>query len=296
MADELIFVTDISNTNLYIYDFQGEPKKKIDITKYEKRAWITDYALYKDTLYIVDNKSLFLFKFTTQGDFLSKELLTFNFEDFQVNKDGLYFISKHEVNNKKNTVRINVFDHSLNLLKQYFVTGRKNELFITPRFFLGEEDEVLFAVMHNNEIFKLNKESAFRFLKIENAKGIYSFADASGLYSFRASRENVSPDETIFTYYVNKDTKEGIRFESFESVDISIFLHFGVDCGIYQDNFVSYKDFNDSNFLRAVPDMNWSNAPSSIKESFFEIMDQINEDQHNVVVLYKIINNSTLAD
>jgi hypothetical protein len=296
MADELIFITDISNTSLFIYDLQGEAKKKIDITNYEKRAWITDYAVYKDTIYIVDNERLFLFKFTTKGDFLSKELLTFNFEDFLVNKQGLYFISKHEVNSKKNTVRINVFDHSLNLLKQHFVSGGKNDLFTLPRFFLGENDEVLFAVEHNNEVLKLNKESAFKFLRIKNADVLFSFVDVLGLHSFMASRDHKRSEEPLWKSYVKKDAMKSIRFETFGSNDLSILLQNNEDCGIYQDNFVSYFDFNEPSFLRSIPDMNWSPENSNLKMDFFEKMEQINDNQHHVVVLYKIIDNSPLTE
>ena len=295
MADDLIFVTDISNTNFYIYDFQGNPKKKIDITNYEKKAWITDYAVFKDTIYMVDNRSLFLFKFTTQGDFLSRELLTFNFEDFIVNKEGVYFISNHDAG-KKNTVRINVFDHSLNLLKQYFVYGEKKDLLIKPRFFLGEDGEILFSVMLNNEVFNIDNESLVKFLKIEHAGGIRSYAHAHGLHSFSVSHEDHRPGEPIDTYYVKKDSKANVWFETFRSVDLSEFLFHGVECGIHQDSFVSYYDFNSKDFFLAIPDINWSKDHSNIKKKFFEIIDQINEYQQNVVVLYKIIDNSTLID
>jgi hypothetical protein len=294
MTDERIFITDISNTKLFIFDVKGEAINKIDVSMHDKRAWITDYSVYKDTIFIVDNERLFLFKFTTKGDFLSRELLTFNFEDFLVNADGLYFISKHEVNSQKNTVLINMFDHSLNLLKQYFITGKKNDLLIMPRFFLGEDDEVLFTVSANKEVFKLNRDSVFKFLEIENTEVIYSFAHANRFYSFIASRENKRPEESLWISYVKKDSKEGIRFKEFNSNDISIFLQNGIECGIYMDNFVSYLDLNNPHFQRSIPEMNWSHEHISIRKTFFEIIDQIDEKQHHVVVLYKIIDNAKL--
>jgi hypothetical protein len=81
-----------------------------------------------------------LFKFTREGELISNNLLTFNFEDFCINKQGIYFISRHEESRKKNKVRITLFDHSLNLLKQYFISGPYNELYLKPRFYSGKDE------------------------------------------------------------------------------------------------------------------------------------------------------------
>lgn len=289
MSDALIYVTDISNTNLFIYDLQGKAQNKIDITRYDKRAWITDFTVYKDTIYIIDNKSLFLFKFTAQGDFLSREFLSFNFEDFMVNTAGLHFISKHETGIRNNTVRINVFDHSLNLLKQYFLTSRTNDSIFRPRFFLGNDDEVLFCVYQNKEVFKISNNTVLKFLRIENAKMIYDYAHVNGFHSFRVSHENKTPGVPLWTCYVKNATAENVRFETFRSDDLSLFLSNGMDCGIHQDKFVSYLDFNSPNFLRSIPDITWSAEHESIKNDFYQIVNQIKNHPHHVVVLFKII-------
>lgn len=289
MSDALIYVTDISNTNLFIYDLQGKAQNKIDITRYDERAWITDFTVYKDTIYIVDNKSLFLFKFTAQGDFLSKELLTFNFDDFMVNTEGLHFICKHETGRRNNTVRINVFDHSLNLLKQYFLISRTNDSIFRPRFFLGNDDEVLFSVYLNNEVFNISSNTVSKFLKIENAKVIYDYAHVNGFHSFRVSYENKIPGVPLRTCYVKNATAENVRFEKFRSDDLTSFIFNGMDSGIHQDKFVSYLDFNSPNFLRAIPDMKWSAEHESIKKDFFQIVNQIKKHPHHVVVLFRIV-------
>jgi len=296
MSDALIYVTDISNTNLFIYDLQGKSQNKIDITRYDKRAWITDFTVYKDTIYIVDNKSLFLFKFTAQGDFLSRELLSFNFEDFIVNTEGLHFICKHETSRRNNTVRINVFDHSLNLLKQYFLTSRTNDSIFRPRFFLGMDEEVLFSVYLNNEVYKIRNNTVLKFLRIDYAKMIYSYAHANGFHFFLVVGENMIPGDPLWRCYVKNDTAENVRFEIFRSDDLSLFLSNGMDCGTHQDKFVSYLDFNSPIFLRSIPDMKWNAEHESIKKDFFQIVEKINKNQHHMVVLYKIVNNSILTD
>lgn len=296
MSDALIYVTDISNTNLFIYDLQGKAQNKIDITRFDERAWITDFTVYKDTIYIVDNKSLFLFKFTAQGDFLSKELLSFNFEDFMVNTEGIHFICKHEKGRRNNTVRINVFDHSLNLLKQYFLTRRANDSIFRPRFFPGMDEEVLFSVGLNNEVYKIRNNTVLKFLRIENAKMIYDYAHANGFHFFQVVGENMIPGDPLWRCYVKNDTAENVRFEIFRSDDLSLFLSNGMDCGTHQDKFVSYLDFNYYEFTRSIPDMKWNAEHESIKKEFFQIVEKINKNQHKVVVLYKIVNNSILTD
>ncbi|ASB49377.1 6-bladed beta-propeller [Alkalitalea saponilacus] len=289
MSDALIYVSDISNTNLFIYDLQGKAQNKIDISLYDERAWITDFTIHKDTIYIVDNKSLFLFKFTAQGDFLSKELLTFNFEDFMVNTEGLHFICKHETDRRNNTVRINVFDHSLNLLEQYFLTSRKNDSIFRPRFFPGMDDEVLFSVELNNEIFKISNNSVFKFLRVENTKRIHRYTHANGFHFFQVSNANNIHSPLVWTCYIKNDTAENVRFEKFQTDNLSLFLFNGIDCGTHQDKFVSYLHFNSYEFTRSIPDMKWSAEHESIKKDFFQIVDKTNKNQHNVVVLYRIV-------
>ncbi|WP_026472937.1 6-bladed beta-propeller [Alkaliflexus imshenetskii] len=289
LSDALIYVTDISNTNLFIYDLLGKAQNKIDITRYDERAWITDFTVYKDTIYIVDNRSLFLFKFSAQGDFLAKEILTFNFEDFMVNTAGLHFISKHETGSRNNTLRINVFDHSLNLLKQYFLTSRTNDSLFMPRFFQGMDEEVLFSVYQNNEIFNVRNNVVSKFMRIENAKMIYNYAHVNGFHSFRVSSGNKILGVPLWTCYVKNGTAENVRFENFRSDDLSLFLFNGFDCGIHQDKFVSYLDFNSFDLLRSIPDMTWSPEHESIKKDFFKIVNQIKNHPHHVIVLFKIV-------
>ncbi|PWD99022.1 6-bladed beta-propeller [Marinilabilia rubra] len=297
MTDDFIYVTDISNRNLFIYDLQGEAKNKIDITNYDEKAWITDYTVYNDTIYIVDKKSLLLFKFNKHGNFLSRDLLTFNFDDFTVNREGFFFICKHEKASKGNTIRINVFDRSLMLLKQYFVSSQKNKYYFKPEFFLTEdEDEILFSIAQNNEMYKIVNDSVFRYLKIKNAKIIHSLSHAHGLHAFQASKKNIKNGELLWTCYFKKGVMEAIRFDTIRSDDLSIFLYDGLDNGIYQDSYLSVLDFNTRPFLRSIPDMDWSYASSKIKRKFFNIIEQINERQRHVVIRYKIIDNTSLED
>lgn len=294
MTNNFIYVTDISNRNLFIYDLQGEAKNKIDITNYEEKAWITDYAVHNDTIYIVDNKSLFLFKFNKQGNFLSRDLLTFNFEDFTVNREGVFFICKHQADRKRNTIRINVFDRSLMLLKQFFVSSEKKDYSFKPEFFFTEaEDEILFSIAQNNEIYKIVNNSGFRYLKIKNAKIIYSLYHAYGLHVFQASKKNIKKGELLWRCYVKKGAMEGIRFDTLRSDDLSIFLYDGLDCGIYQGSFLSVLDFNTLPFLRSIPDMDWSNASIKIKEKFYNTIKHINKNHHYVVVRFKVTDNAS---
>jgi hypothetical protein len=164
------------------------------------------------------------------------------------------------------------------------VTSEKNESHLMPRFFWGADDEVLFSTEQGNIIYNINSNSVYKYLEIENAKTIFSFAHALGLYSFLVSPNDSLMESLCWTCYVNSSTKDGKRFRS-RSEDTSIFLSHGIKCGIHKGCFVSFLDFN-SLFRLRMPEMNWSN--DSLKKDFFEITKQIDKNKHNIVVLYRI--------
>jgi hypothetical protein len=53
IANDVIYAVDKNRLHLFLYSLQGNPVNKIDLTKYDKNAKITNYRIYNDTLYIV---------------------------------------------------------------------------------------------------------------------------------------------------------------------------------------------------------------------------------------------------
>ncbi len=205
VVNDRIYAKD-NNSNLLLFDINGNPIRKVDLSKIDKNFKITDNDIYNDTLYLVDNKSLFLIKYTTKGEFISNHTLIFNFEDFKISKEGIYFISKNIDEKRKKGIRICLFDFSLNIQQQYFVTDGWNKSVLRPKFFTGDENEFLFSVTKGNRIYSLEKNKETLYLKVYGEDYI---SDYSYILGFHKIGEGYDVDRSSYdlvnSYYFPYD-------------------------------------------------------------------------------------------
>lgn len=287
-----IYTSDSKGVNLYLFDIKGNPIRKIDLSTFDEHFKITDSEIYNDTLYLVDNESLFLFKFSSNGDLIAKETLTFNFEDFEVNKQGIFFISKHLDEKREKGLRISLFDFSLDLLKYYFVTDGQNPTELRPKFYNGEDGEVLFSITKCNQIYILDKNKNKLSLYLQVNGGAYLDDYTYGL-GFHFLREAFPVDRRtyfhIYTYYFpNKKLKDGIRFQSFgpHGLENLIFN----DPQIDGDNYVNITNMMKVQIPKIL-EMRWAEDHKYIKDELLELIKQVDENNKFVVVRYKIVEN-----
>lgn len=292
--NQIIYAKDA--TCLFLFDIKGNPIRKIDLSKIDKNFKLRDLKIFKDTLFLVDNRSLLLLKYTRQGDFISKKALIFNFEDFQINESGMFFISKHYNDPRIKTIRISLFDFSLNILKQYFVTDRhsKNKYELSPEFYKGEGDDILFSITASNQIYNLENEGVSLYLKVTGGHNIINYAQGAGfhfLIEMPSDDGDYTSHKLIPSYYFpNRDLQDGIMFPGYSDNDLSKFLLPSETLGIYQNNYVSIINM-DYLSIPVLMDLKWAENHKYIKNELLQLINQLDENRKFIVVLYKIIDN-----
>ncbi|MFT3737659.1 MAG: hypothetical protein QM786_02775 [Breznakibacter sp.] len=291
----MIYTKDSKGVNLYLFDINGNPIRKIDLSKFDKHFKITDSEIYNDTLYLVDNESLFLFKFSSVGDLIAKETLTFNFEDFNINKQGIFFISKHLDEKKEKGVRIGLFDFSLDLLKLYFVTDRQNVTELRPKFFKGEGDETLFSITACNQIYNLEKDRVSLYLETYTGSYIGDYTYGLGFHFLKeAFPVKGQPYFDVITYYFPKEKlKDGIRFQSYSPYDLAVLLFNGSK--IYKETYINITDMMEVQIPKIL-EMKWAKDHKYIKEKLLGLIKQVDEINKFVVTRYKVIENPDVVN
>ena len=292
IVKDTIYTNDSRGVNLLLFDINGNPIRKIDLSKIDKKFKITGFEIYNDTLYLVDTESLFLLKFSREGNFISKNALAFNFEDFQIKKEGFYFISKHWDDKRKKSIRISVFDFSLNLLEQYFITDTRNKSELRPKFVAKEDNEVLFLLTECNQIYNLEKYRVSLYLQAEGGDFISNYTKANGFLSIHESSfvEGQSYRRGTTYYFPFEKFKNGIRIKEYSALDLSI-LFFGKTVRYEGSSWCLTNLMTKDRRIENILEMQWEEDHKYIKDDLLELLKQVDENNKFVVSKYKVIEN-----
>ncbi|MCT4647243.1 MAG: 6-bladed beta-propeller [Carboxylicivirga sp.] len=291
VINSTIYTKDTRGENLFIFDTKGNPIRTINFGKFNKKFRITGFEVYNDTIYLVDNESLFLFKFSKEGNLISKSSLTFNFEDFQLRNQGIYFISKHWEDKRKKSIRISLFDFSLNLLKQYFIADSNNKSELRPKFVAKNDNDLFFLATVSNQIYCLKKDKVNLYLKVNGGDFISSYTKATEFHQIIETDSIKGYNYTINTkyYFRSGELKNGISIKKYNPLDLSIFFRGENN---YIGNWVCLTDILKNNQIENILKMNWVINHNYIKEDLLELISEVNEKNRFVFVRYKVIENS----
>ena len=276
--------------NLLLFHMNGNPIRKVDLNKIDKNLEVTGAEFYNDTLYLVDNELLFLLKFTKEGIFISKTPLNFNFEDFQINKNGIYFISKHRNEKRKKSVRITLFDFNLNLLEQYFITDTRDNSELRPKFVAKEDSEILFLMTKCSQIYQLGKDRVSLYLQANGEDYLADYSRTNELHSISGYTLKEGDSIALRTRYYFHDgkLKDGVHIKAYSPIDLSI-LFWG--SRVYEDSYICCINLLNNNFLKNILEMKWEEHHKYIKDDLLELLKEVDENYKFIVSRYKVIEN-----
>jgi len=288
VADK-IYAKD-NKSNLLIFDINGNPINKVDLNKTDKNFKLEYFDYYNDTLYLLDNRSLLLLKFSSKGDFISKSTLIFNFEDFQIKDEGIYFISKHWEDKRKKSIRITLFDFSLNLLEQYFISDTNSNSELRPKFVAKEDHKVLFLSTECNQVYSLEKDGVYIYMEVNGGDFISNYSNFNGFHLIKEG--NLVKDMSyniITTYYFPKENlKSGICIKDYSPVDLSILWDESI---IYKNSYICLTNLMEDRRIENVLEMKWLKDHLYIKDDLLGIMKQVDEENKFIISRYKVIEN-----